>query len=353
MCVSPIRIRNPNFGNNTPFVVKTKDTKSLYINVPCGVCTECLFQRQMHLIQRVQTMLIDHYPYFCTLTYNSSSLPFKSTSTGFNIYYADIKHIQDMVKRIRRYDLLGRPLSKYIFVTERGTKKGRPHVHGLIFLPKFPDDSYTVPAQLEDKLYKVLFKEWRVNFGSSFYPLWKPLFTYCSRFSNGIEKHNFECHYITPHSSKNGVSDVGFYVTKYILKPSNRDLRLQQALRMNLSEEEYEYIWSIVKSRCLCSKHLGASTSKEIDFIRGCIDRSKIDSTGLKFYDPNGFPRPLSKYYRKFVKEIPGVMSVRASGGPIYDDTRSIDDKLHSIEKGKVILNKIYQRDSSELFPII
>ena len=162
MCVNPVQILNPNRGSKDPFIMATKNTISKYITVPCGVCNECLCSKQKQLVQRVECMLLDHYMFFGTLTYNNEMLRKVTTSTGFNIAYADLNDFQDMIKRIRKSDPFKRSL-KYICVSERGSTFGRPHLHFLMFIQKFKDDDKLFVAQLESSLIGLIFSEWRRN----------------------------------------------------------------------------------------------------------------------------------------------------------------------------------------------
>lgn len=83
MCVSPVRIRNPNYGNSTPLLRATTDCVSQWLNVPCGVCDECIAKKQSDLVQRCRVLSIDHYMFFFTLTYNNESLPVSSVPMAF------------------------------------------------------------------------------------------------------------------------------------------------------------------------------------------------------------------------------------------------------------------------------
>lgn len=349
MCVSPIPIKNPNRGATAELMRKTKDCDSLYMYVPCNVCSECLAKRQMEIVQRARSMCLDHYVFFCTLTYNNDSIPKVSTSQGYTIKYVDPADIQNMHKRIRKRNLFGREYH-YFFVSERGTNKGRPHVHGLIFIPKFKDDDKLFPAQLERSVRRVLFKEWRRNYGSTRNPDFRSLFTYKEKIQDGVLTRNFDCHYVTAHTSDNGPDDVAFYVTKYMLKPSDKERRLQQALRLNLDEDEYNGIWKLVKSRCFCSKHFGDLTDVQINHVKKGISISSSDSDGLKYFVANGSSQPLARFYRKYVGVEDGLKSVSASGGPFRFEDRSMSEKLRSVSKGSTILSKVSKRDISKLF---
>lgn len=359
MCVSPVPILNKNRGSKSELMRLSKDCDSIYIYVPCNVCSECLAKRQMEFVQRARTMCLDHYVFFCTLTYNNESIPKVITSQGFTIKYVDKSDVQNMHKRIRKGNLFGREYH-YFFVSERGSAKGRPHVHGLIFIPKFKDDDKLYPAQLETTVRRVLFKEWRRNYGSSRNPDWKPLFTYKEKYVAGKLTRNFDCHYVTAHTSDNGPDDVAFYVTKYILKPSDKERRLQQALRLNLvkvfddgfvDNSEYEQIWSTVRSRAMVSKKFGDLTKCQVDHVKKGISISADNPDGLKYFTSSGDFQPLARFYRKYVGLEDGLKSISATGGPFKYSDRSLSNKMQSVDKGSVILSKVSHRDVSELFP--
>lgn len=351
MCLSPVRISNPNFGNKTPLIQQTTDTISRYINVPCNVCSECVMARQAQIVQRAKVLCLDHYMFMCTLTYNRESLPVYTCSNGKKIPYADISDVQKMFKRIRYYNLFPRKCL-YYFVSERGKENGRPHFHGLIFIPKFPTDDKLYPAQLETSLRKVIFSEWKRNYGSDRKPIWKPLFTYRTKNVGGVIYRNFDFHYCVNHSTEHGTDDVAFYVTKYILKLSDKERRLQQALRLNFDADEYENIWSVVRSRSFCSKGFGASTELEKSYIRNCLELTKDNLDGLRIFNSDGTGSPLPRYYRKFVSSDVAISSVTARGGPDAIRERSSLDKLNSFYRGNDILKKAQKRDISELFSI-
>lgn len=351
MCVSPIKIPNPNYGNKTPFIVATKDTKSQYIAVPCHCCSECLMQMQMHFVQRARLMSMDHYLFFCTLTYDNKHLPYIDTNSGIRIRYADISDVQNMIKRIRKNNLFLRPF-KFFFVSERGKETGRPHFHGLIFLQRYKDDDKLLPAQLETQLYKVLFKQWARNVGTRKFPIYEPLFQYHQKYVGGRLYKNFDLHYVVPFTTEKGSDDVAFYCSKYLLKPSNKEKRLQQALALNLDPDEYNSIWKLVKSKALCSKFFGISTDFEINYVKHCIQSSKDNPDGFQFLTTSGESQPMSKYLKRFVTESQYLDSVKATGAPYYLNRPLRDDSTltQSVHKGDVIFEKVRKRDISDFF---
>lgn len=142
-----------------------KDLKSLYIEIPCGHCSQCIALDQMYLVQRIQMECLVSHPFFCTLTYNNEKLPVLTTSTGYDLRYADIHDLQNLFKRIRNYDLFGRPF-KYFAVSERGSQKHRPHIHLIWMLPKYDTDTRMDILNLEQKMYKIILENWVTNVGS-------------------------------------------------------------------------------------------------------------------------------------------------------------------------------------------
>lgn len=126
MCVRPITIPNPNYGLSKVGFGFMKDCVSKFITVPCGHCPECIANKQMQFVQRIQMEELENHLFYCTLTYNNESLPVVTTSTGYDIRYADIRDVQNMIKRLRKSNVFGRPF-RYFGVSELGSKKARPH----------------------------------------------------------------------------------------------------------------------------------------------------------------------------------------------------------------------------------
>lgn len=344
LCISPLSIPNPNYGKHFEVgdVFSLKDCTSKMIRIPCGHCPECIAVKQMQLVQRVQMESLKNYLFFCTLTYNRESLPHIVTSTGYDIPYADIRDLQNCFKRLRKSNAFTRPF-RYLAVSELGSKKGRPHFHCLLLIPKYPDDdSKVTPYQLEGIINPALLHEWRRNYGSSRSPFYKPLCTYQTLFKNGKLYSNYDCHYVRPLLGDDSEANVAFYVLKYMLKRSDRETRLQQALRLNLPADEYESTYSLVRSRYVSSKGFGLNAKKTpfgdlefdtelVEFLRDCV---KSSDEFAKFFNPfTGQSFPLSRYY----KSKPDIYSfddaVRfyfESDSEHLDNVAEYDDKHYS-----------------------
>ena len=279
------------------------------IAVPCGHCAECVRSRQLQIVQRLQMEAIDNYLFFATLTYNQSMIPQVITSTGYCIKYADWRDLQLAFKRLYNRCAFTRSF-RFAAVSERGKTKGRPHFHVLFLVPKYPEDNVLTPVHLESIMYSALLKEWRRKVGGSKRnPIYEPLCTFQRRVLYGKVYTNYDLHYVVPSLDDNG-ADVAFYVTKYMLKPSDKETRLQQALALNLPKDEYDDVWKVVRSRFDSSLYLGLNGSrkgslseKAVEYIKKCVSTSE----GFpQFFDYNGKSFPLAKYYKKF----PSLFSV-------------------------------------------
>lgn len=199
-------------------------------------------------------------------------------------------------------------------------------------------------------MYKTIFSEWRRNYGSNRVPIWKPLFTYHQKYRHGKLYRNFDLHYVVPHSTEHGSDDVAFYCSKYLLKPCERENKLQQALKLNLDPADFNSTWSLVKSRFFCSKGFGAYTEFEKRYIGICIDNSCHDKDGLKYFGTDGSTQPLARYYRKFLS--PGAAVFSFTARPDFIDGRSISELLRSVENGSRIVEQVSNHDISSFFPI-
>lgn len=325
MCLSPVLIKNPNKGLHHQFSF-LKDTSSDYIKVPCGHCPECAHKHQMDVLQRCQTMALDHHVFFGTFTYNNDMIPHLDIPSGeidpdtgeekiYSIKYADIHDFQNTIKRIRKRNAFTRPFS-YFVVSELGEKRGRPHFHALFFVPVDPCDNWMDVANLEYIMFREFLSEWKRNVKfipgkftkpdkhgrvhpkvDTKHPVWVPLCTYFRKFISGRLSANYDLHYVKPTVDSDS-SSVSAYVTKYMMKPSTREKRLQQALRLNLSEKDYETVWLTVKPSWRASKNFGASTPQQIAFVRDSVQRSKRSSCFPLYLAPNGNTYPLARYYR-------------------------------------------------------
>lgn len=237
MCLTPITIKNPNYHSKIPFIQATKNVSDSRIEVPCGHCSQCRSRKQSDWLQRVQMESLRSHVYMFTLTYNQAHVPLYELESGVTLCHPNYKHITDMFKRIRRHKYFGDRYFKYLVCCEYG-KKGRIHYHGLFFLERLDSDTRFTQFSLEPFVHKTLLSEWRVNVATrplkkdcsrgragslvsdNVHPVYESLCTYIRKYVHGQLKMTFDCHAVTPFTSK-GANDVSFYVTKYLFKDSS------------------------------------------------------------------------------------------------------------------------------------
>ena len=353
MCLSPLRIRNPNKGRKDKMSF-LYDTESTFINVPCGYCSECIALRQMDICQRCQMEATDCFLYFSTFTYDNDHLPILSTSTGFDIPFADIEHLQKLFKRLRRNNSFGRPF-RYFAVSERGGERSRPHFHVLWFLPKYDGESYVDGLSLNKKISDTLKNDWRIYHGVGKNARSELLFTYAEKWRNGKLTKNFDTHFVVPSYTCDGVSSLAFYVSKYLLKSNPKEKRLQQAFKLNLDEDEYESSWRIVKSRSLRSSSFGLgfkfhNRHKIIAYLHNCVLQSDKSRGFPSFFSPDTYQTfPLSHYYKTFpdIYSFQNHLDFVMDKDPFIITERFIEQDIMSIDKFYKAVDYVDSKDFS------
>ncbi len=279
MCLRPLTIKSYRdiHGNGTGYML-----------VPCGVCEQCLRNKQNYLIQRVRLMSTNHYCYMVTLTYDDKHLPFFEYNNQL-FTYVNISHFQNMVKRMRKY--LSFSFS-YLCVTERGKLKHRPHIHALFFV-KYSQYSLIEHYNIGSDLQKSILDNWSVNIGTNRKPIFEPLFTFVIK--NG--RSNFDFHPVT---MVNGdMSDAFFYATKYVTKYDSFTDNIRKFFFATMSPEDYRKFWNLWKPRLLLSKRFGSDESYR-KTIENMLHLSKIKKHPC-YFNPDGSSFPLSPYlYNKF-----------------------------------------------------
>lgn len=352
MCYNPIYIYNPNFkGAKHSLGINFHShlvDDSFMIPVSCGHCGQCVAVKQMNYVQRCQMESLKNRMFFCTLTYKNDMLPKITTSSGFDIPFADQNHIESLVNRMRDSGLF--PGIRHFCVSEFGSRNGRPHFHLIFMIPKVFLPDYASCINMESVMYDFVFNNWSVNVGSRRKPYFVPLFEYHEKWFNHKLYKNYDLHYINPSLTESGVSDVAWYVLKYMLKQSSREIRLQQALRLNLSEDEYNYIWNIVRPKLLkChSFGLNGDTNSRIqvpdwdivDYLRSCIVRSPKDSEFPYYFVPDtGLSMPLSRFYSSKGWIYPSHLAERfLLNRSQYIDSKTSQECKDSLDKFKRVL---------------
>lgn len=289
MCLSPIIIDNPRYQQGSVglnYLFNTTDSK---IQVPCGSCAQCTSLRQSFYLQRVQMESLRSHLFMFTLTYNDESLVY--TDVGeYVLPYPVISDVQNLFKRLRRKGYSFR----YSYVSEYGSKRHRPHFHGIFAL----DKSVGTPQDLEVKFSRLISREWRRNYSdNSFSPDYRSLYTPVYK---DCRCTTFDFHYIEPIRGHD--NDVSFYVSKYVTKYDKwiRSLLLKILQDDSLDDEQKPYLYDLLKPRCNTSKDFGDWKDPEIfRYIKKCASR-KSEYRYPQFFDINtGKSMPMSPYYGK------------------------------------------------------
>lgn len=286
---------------------------------------------------------MDTYQYMVTLTYDNKHLPKLVTSLGEVFYYADYKHIQSTIKRVRKY--FCRPL-RFVATSERGGKRHRPHWHLILFVPKLPEDSPFTGKVLESELFDLFKLHWSKNIGTNRKPIYEPFFQYVRYFSRGLVHTNYDLHLIEPRLKSDGkmdtMQDVSFYVSKYLCKYNDNKLRIK--VKNNYTPTEAHYIIETIKCRRITSVSFGsrdfsghiASPDKRLfpqeainSYVRGCIERSKQQKLEFPtFFYLEGQNYPLSGYLSKKFLNMQDAL-----WWYFNRDTMDIDTVIYSTEK--------------------
>lgn len=325
MCLAPITIPNPHYGHTSVGFSYLHNTQDSHIEVPCGHCVQCVSMRQGFFNQRIQMESLRSDLFFFTLTYNNESLIYVNEGE-YNLpimYYPDIANF---FKRIRRsgYSI------RYTYVSEYGTRRHRPHLHGILAVERQYNPSISPHMYRTVELqFKNLFAlEWRRNYGTSLDPYYEPLST--PVFKRGRNT-TFDFHYIEPVLDHD--NDVSFYVSKYITKYDSRTHKLLQKISLDpsLSDDQTSFLLSMVKPRCVMSKDFGDYDYPSIrQYIRKCINNL---STPLpQFYDLNtGQSCLLAPYYRNHLYTLQDAHLRMALHSDHYEDGYMLIDDDSSI----------------------
>lgn len=135
MCLCPTKIHNPYISTGAVFLdgarASSADASRLtprtpYLYVPCGKCAECRRKRVNDIVVRASVEAMTSYVYNVMLSYDDDHLPvFEFSSDNpdqphLRVAYADVRHIQDMFKRLRNHPVLADRDFRYLYSSEFG-----------------------------------------------------------------------------------------------------------------------------------------------------------------------------------------------------------------------------------------
>lgn len=155
-----------------------------------------------------------------------------------------------------------------------------------------------------------LFNEWKRVVKKGRYSESVLLSDYRESIRNGIKHKTYDFHFVDPRLTESGITDVAFYVLKYMMKAegqdNNHEGKIRSALKLNLPEEEFIQTWDLVRSRKRSSLYFGLDIWEEdkhdytiVEYLRQGIERSKKTSPYPLYYAPEQLMTfPLSPYYK-------------------------------------------------------
>lgn len=276
MCLNPRQIINPKKR------IRKSGGENYIINVPCGVCAECVESKRKEACMRTyyewqDTIKSNGFVYFETLTYNNDEIPKLSDycnkierDSKDDMTCFDKKHIQSYLSKLRTYikrnnnEVKGN--IKYFITSEYGStndyvdnkgkvRKGtkRPHYHILFFIKLDIDPKSFV--MLSNKIWGKGRTDYNTN-------KWK--------------KHIFN----RDNSTEIAKVAISKYVSKYISKDyyymNNINDRIKKIEDNNLlNEEEINKLKKQVKLFKSWSTKFGISGITE-DINKECIENFTI-----------------------------------------------------------------------------
>lgn len=322
MCLTPVLIKN-----------RSRRYRNLIdpycMEVPCGHCSQCQknkldswFVRGYAEYKRVTSK--GGFVLFPTLTYDNENLPkWKDDEFDFEAPVFDKSHFKSFRSKLRvyltraGYDCSGNNTIRYIYCTEYGEKKGRSHLHCLIFIP------FKISLRT---LKHFVRKSWiygMVRYSSMGATLNSP---------NGIL-------YTTKYMAKDDLWYQTYGVQQY-LDNLKSNIKLEKDMFKKIS---YQKRLSVFKK---CMPHhcqsTGFGSSLELtddDFIKGTISSSKLGV--YKKDKPFNYLIP-QYYYRKYLYDfdkVEKIFTINERGIKIKQATfnnkidlidRSIADILYS-----------------------
>lgn len=360
MCISPIRIKNPNHGNYiSKYTRLHKDTESQYINVPCGNCPACRFLRQANYFQRALIESLNSYVFFVTLTYNNESIVTAELNGEF-FTIAPFSDIQLLNKRLRNNNPFGGRNFKFLAVREYGKRTGRAHWHLLYFVQKKLYDNTYTPFEFSVQFEKALLQYYSKNLGTDNNPIYISNFTDKIRFAGGKMFRPFDCQYIDTDKSILPL----FYVLKYISKDSALYKKMQilaEAEADARTDRTKQQILNDFKPKVWKSIHFGLPISPEGEDIACKVVRKSIDmsiSSGADFptFFLDDVKLPLCNYYKtKFMTEDEDLFFKRKQisqyGFPFYDspDEHTI---ATAIQRNNLRMSRFHDEDIYDIVEI-
>lgn len=161
-------------------------------------------------------------------------------------------------------------------------------------------------------------------------------------------------HYLNPYSSKNGLDDVAFYVSKYCLKYDKWLDKFKSKLFFSLSEADFTTAWDYLRPRRLMSKGFGSPYSDDViaHIAKGVELALNTPSAKYPFFisPVYGNTFPLSPYYRSKLCSIDSELEFRrrcsdSTDSFEFDSTRGIYIPVNIPSSVEFDLDDMFEKD--------
>lgn len=253
MCVSPIYIKNKSKGlHSVPDKIFNKDIGDISflfddknsLAVPCGKCTECKEARLNHYLDPCIYYSKDYFPFLL-----SCSIKEKFIKYLYGVSYADTSYVNRFFRNLVINGVIPNDYH-YVGVTERGSKRGRPHFHFILFIPKSFVISKVGKLNRSDEFYvtefarkyvKLFWQSYSVNVGTRKNPFYVQICDYVVRGN----KRSFSLDGISGRMDK-----ALYYTLKYNFKQSDYVLIPDEIFGTNLAKQFY----NTVRNKILMSR---------------------------------------------------------------------------------------------------
>lgn len=347
MCISPLRIPNPNYsrqqvalvGEGVRLLDKCLTSSKLLIQVPCGKCVECRNTYYNSILQRAIVESLTSYVYFVTLTYDDAHIPSITLPNGKTIYYSDYSHIQNLFKRFRVNNVLDRDF-RYLVALEYGDRRHRPHFHLLLFVARLDTDAKNTPYIIERSLFDKIKYYYADNIGTRKHPIYQPLFTYRRRSAPGAVKTNYfvkyvehECpDYATPNTDTVTAVKTIRYLVSYVNKGSSFDDTVQRYLNEIQDTYLYDKLRTLLRSKIRYSKGFGLGFHNGVKVEQS---RTFVKCSFLSSLYNSDYPATFAEFVEQYPTIIQDInrflLSLDICFKP-YDNLRTAVGNLHQDE---------------------
>lgn len=303
MCLSKKRIINP---------TKRIDDycTPVYLDVPCNSCKSCDDRKQRDWFVRAvaeykrccRVVNGSHvgFVWFPTLTYAPETLPvWHDTKYNYSVPCFEKKHFVSFRNKLRvylsraGYDLTGDNTMRYMYVTEYGGKKGRPHIHCLLF----------VPVQIPFKLFKALVKKAWIYGQVRYSPT--------GDYIKSVKALSYTMKYL----AKDMAWLHEYHVNEYLAKLKSDVLDAKDPVEKHVAEFHYKEFRKRMPHHCQSMGFGSSFCPSDEQFINNNIPASE-----LSLYDSTWLYQVPMYYRRKFLYDfdkVTGLYTINSRGKSI------------------------------------